>query len=147
MKISIRGLAALGAALLVASLGLSQNPPTVSPTPVAAPASSSCNNYAANATETVASSGRHGLFGHFGSHLHPLPYHPAEPHGHGYGDGHGAGGMYGAGFGGNGGYGNGFGNGPLGHFDHSPFPTSQPGTVVFPQHPFARSPRDYFMAD
>lgn len=26
-------------------------------------------------------------------------------------------------------------------------PTTQPGTVVFPQHPFARSPRDFFMID
>jgi hypothetical protein len=26
-------------------------------------------------------------------------------------------------------------------------PRTQPGTVVFPQHPFARSPRDYFMVD
>src|SRR5262249_34481566 len=26
-------------------------------------------------------------------------------------------------------------------------PHTQPGTVVFPQHPFARSPRDYFMVD
>ncbi len=26
-------------------------------------------------------------------------------------------------------------------------PHTQPGTVVFPQHPFARSPRDFFMMD
>jgi hypothetical protein len=26
-------------------------------------------------------------------------------------------------------------------------PNTQPGTVVFPQHPFARSPRDFFMQD
>ena len=26
-------------------------------------------------------------------------------------------------------------------------PRTQPGTVVFPQHPFVRSPRDFFMAD
>lgn len=26
-------------------------------------------------------------------------------------------------------------------------PTTQPGTVVFPQHPFARSPRDFFMTE
>jgi len=26
-------------------------------------------------------------------------------------------------------------------------PNTQPGTVVFPQHPFIRSPRDYFMQD
>jgi hypothetical protein len=26
-------------------------------------------------------------------------------------------------------------------------PYTQPGTVVFPQHPFVRSPRDYFMQD
>lgn len=26
-------------------------------------------------------------------------------------------------------------------------PTTQPGTVVFPQHPFVRSPRDFFMID
>jgi hypothetical protein len=26
-------------------------------------------------------------------------------------------------------------------------PTTQPGTLVFPQHPFARSPRDFFMID
>ncbi len=26
-------------------------------------------------------------------------------------------------------------------------PKYQPGTVVFPNHPFARSPRDFFMVD
>jgi hypothetical protein len=26
-------------------------------------------------------------------------------------------------------------------------PQTQPGTLVFPQHPFARSPRDFFMID
>ncbi len=30
---------------------------------------------------------------------------------------------------------------------HAPKATTQPGTVVFPQHPFVRSPRDYFMQD
>ena len=30
---------------------------------------------------------------------------------------------------------------------HEPRPQTQPGTVVFPQHPFARSPRDFFMQD
>jgi hypothetical protein len=29
----------------------------------------------------------------------------------------------------------------------TPKPTTQPGTVVFPQSPFVRSPRDYFMQD
>jgi hypothetical protein len=62
------------------------------------------------------------------------------------GHGGGPGGAYGGGLNGYG-AGNGNGNGQFGHFDHSPFPTSQPGTVVFPQHPYARSPRDYFMAD
>ena len=35
--------------------------------------------------------------------------------------------------------------GGLGKKDRGP--TTQPGTVVFPQHPFARSPRDFFMQD
>lgn len=30
---------------------------------------------------------------------------------------------------------------------HAPKANTQPGTVVFPQHPFVRSPRDYFMQD
>ena len=30
---------------------------------------------------------------------------------------------------------------------HGRGPRTQPGTVVFPQHPFARSPRDFFMMD
>ncbi|MFL5339046.1 MAG: hypothetical protein ACJ8F7_02670 [Gemmataceae bacterium] len=30
---------------------------------------------------------------------------------------------------------------------HDPHARTQPGTVVFPQHPFARSPRDFFMMD
>ena len=29
----------------------------------------------------------------------------------------------------------------------NPYPQGTPGTLVFPQHPFVRSPRDYFMAD
>ena len=39
------------------------------------------------------------------------------------------------------------------HHKPDPFPPrdpharTQPGTVVFPQHPFARSPRDFFMMD
>ena len=36
---------------------------------------------------------------------------------------------------------------PAGPYVREPKPTSQPGTVVFPQHPFARSPRDFFMQD
>ncbi len=34
---------------------------------------------------------------------------------------------------------------PESHKGHAP--RTQPGTVVFPQHPFARSPRDFFMVD
>jgi hypothetical protein len=34
-----------------------------------------------------------------------------------------------------------------GGFGHAPKAHTQPGTVVFPQHPFVRSPRDYFMQD
>ena len=30
---------------------------------------------------------------------------------------------------------------------HHKAPRTQPGTVVFPQHPFARGPRDFFMVD
>ena len=30
---------------------------------------------------------------------------------------------------------------------HHKGPRTQPGTVVFPQHPFVRGPRDYFMVD
>lgn len=30
---------------------------------------------------------------------------------------------------------------------HQKAPHTQPGTLVFPQHPFLRSPRDYFMED
>jgi hypothetical protein len=30
---------------------------------------------------------------------------------------------------------------------HNPYPQGTPGTLVFPQHPFVRSPRDYFMTD
>jgi len=30
---------------------------------------------------------------------------------------------------------------------HTPAPRTQPGTVVFPQAPFSRSPRDFFMID
>jgi len=37
--------------------------------------------------------------------------------------------------------GNGFGKGGKGGSN------TQPGTVVFPQHPFVRSPRDYFMTE
>ncbi|HEV3144886.1 MAG TPA: hypothetical protein VGZ47_13435 [Gemmataceae bacterium] len=151
MEIFIRGLVALGAALAVATLGWSQYPQGA-PTPgqpkaaTAAPANGNCASCAA-ATDPGAGAGHHGLFGRLGIHLHPLPYHPAEPHG-GFGMGHGGGpgGAYGGGLNGYG-AGNGNGNGQFGHFDHSPFPTSQPGTVVFPQHPYARSPRDYFMAD
>lgn len=29
----------------------------------------------------------------------------------------------------------------------NPYPNGVPGTLVFPQHPFVRSPRDFFMLD
>ncbi len=29
----------------------------------------------------------------------------------------------------------------------NPYPQGTPGTLVFPQHPFVRSPRDYFMTE
>ncbi|HLW66636.1 MAG TPA: hypothetical protein VKS79_15080 [Gemmataceae bacterium] len=139
MKILIRGAAALSVALAMASLGWSQYPQPV-PAPNQTQASAGGCGYAA--PMEAGAPAKHGLLGHFGIHCHPLPYHPAEPHGHG---GHGFGGGYGDPYG----HGNGFGggNGLFGQYDHSPFPTSQAGTVVFPQHPFARSPRDYFMAD
>jgi len=144
----IRGAAALSLALALASVGLSQNPSQQS----TAPANGGCSNCAGQVDTGVA--GRQGLLGRLGIHCHPLPYHSAESrdhgHGHGLGGGYGTD-PYGRGFGngfGNG-NGNGFGNGNglFGQFEHGPFPTQQAGTVVFPQHPFARSPRDYFMAD
>ena len=145
MKSLICGTAALTVALALASLGWSQNP-SQQPT---ASANGGCSNCAGPVDTGLPA--KHGLFGHLGLHFHQLPYHPAEPHGHN-GFGHGMGGGYGTdpyGHGFGNGQGNGFGNGNglLGQFDHSPFPTQQAGTVVFPQHPFARSPRDYFMAD
>ena len=30
---------------------------------------------------------------------------------------------------------------------YNPYPNGAPGTLVFPQHPFVRSPRDFFMVD
>ena len=36
---------------------------------------------------------------------------------------------------------------PSGGGKREPKPITQPGTVVFPQHPFARSPRDFFMME
>ena len=30
---------------------------------------------------------------------------------------------------------------------HVPYPQGTPGTLVFPQHPFVRSPRDFFMTE
>ena len=30
---------------------------------------------------------------------------------------------------------------------HNPYPQGTPGTLVFPQHPFVRSPRDFFMTE
>ena len=44
-----------------------------------------------------------------------------------------------------------FGHGGHGHGGPTDpgrgIPRTQPGTVVFPQHPFVRSPRDFFMVD
>lgn len=42
--------------------------------------------------------------------------------------------------------GNGFG-GHGGGEAFNPYPNGVPGTLVFPQHPFVRSPRDFWMAD
>jgi hypothetical protein len=47
------------------------------------------------------------------------------------------------------------GHGLFGHGGHGGgatdpgrgIPRTQPGTVVFPQHPFVRGPRDFFMVD
>jgi hypothetical protein len=147
MKILIRGAAALSVALALASFGWSQNPQ-----PVPAPNQNQASAGGCGCAAPVADAGapaKHGLLCRLGHHCQPLPYHPAEPRDHGRGGlGRDPGGMYGAG---PNGYGNvpglGQGNGLFGQYDHSPFPTSQAGTVVFPQHPFARSPRDYFMAD
>ena len=33
------------------------------------------------------------------------------------------------------------------HGGHKGGPGTQPGTLAFPQHPFVRSPRDYFMTE
>jgi len=30
---------------------------------------------------------------------------------------------------------------------YNPYPNGVPGTLVFPQHPYIRSPRDFFMVD
>ena len=30
---------------------------------------------------------------------------------------------------------------------YNPYPQGTPGTLVFPQHPFVRSPRDFFMTE
>jgi hypothetical protein len=144
MKTLIFGAATLSLALAAASIGWSQNP---SPQPTAS-ANGGCSNCAG--AVDIGAPAKQGLLGRLGIHCHPLPYHPAEPHhhGHGFGNGYGAG-SNGLGNGPGAGNGNGFGNGNglFGQYDHSPFPTQQAGTVVFPQHPFARSPRDYFMAD
>jgi hypothetical protein len=137
MKTLIRGAAALSLALAVASVGWSQYP---AQQPGAA-GNGGCSAPIADGGAPA----KHGLLCRLGFHCHPLPYHPAEGHDHGH-HGQGLGGGYGADpYGHGAGFGN--GNGLFGQFDHSPFPTSQSGTVVFPQHPYARSPRDYFMAD
>jgi hypothetical protein len=149
MNTLIRGTAALGFALAMASLGWSQYPQGVNPTPnqPQVAASQGNGNCGCGAQVDPGTTGKHGLLCRLGIHCHPLPYHPAESREHGgHGTGNGPGGAYGAGYGGNG-PGFGGGNGLFGQYDHSPFPTSQPGTVVFPQSPYIRSPRDYFMAD
>src|SRR6516165_10799151 len=88
MNTLIRGAAALSLALALASVGWSQNP-SQQPTNSANGGCSSC----AGPVDTGVS-GKHGLFGHLGLHCRPLPYHPAESHGHS-GFGHGMGGGYG----------------------------------------------------
>ena len=42
----------------------------------------------------------------------------------------------------------GFGHGHHGQAPaYNPYPNGAPGTLVFPQHPYIRSPRDFFMVD
>jgi hypothetical protein len=144
MEIFIRGLVALGAALAVATLAWSETPQS----------NCNCQNQAVVAApvdEGCGAKERHGLFHHhLGCNLHALSAHPAEPRHGGHCD-HGCGnGANVRGTGMAGPYGMDPRNsqgGMLSQYDRGPFPTSQPGTVVFPQHPFARSPRDYFMSE
>jgi len=120
MEIFIRGLIALGIALAVAAYGFSDTVPTTSGAGVAAANCSGGNCGGATGLKG-------GLF-HKGSH--------------GGWDGiggHGAGG-YGL-------FGHGHGHGGGAGDPGRGIPRTQPGTVVFPQHPFVRGPRDFFMVD
>jgi hypothetical protein len=117
MEIFIRGLVALGIALAVASLGFSQEP--------AAAATVDSGYGWAPRLHWIGHA--KGCFGWTHGGL------AGSGHGSWAGKGHG-------GF-------DGDPNNGRGKADRTPAPHSQPGTVVFPQHPFARSPRDYFMMD
>lgn len=120
MEIFIRGLVALGIALAVATIGFSQTPPAAPPAAGAAPAApATVDNGCGLAPGLKLFNGR--LCHFFG------------------GDGaHGWAGK-GKGLGGPG--------DPQAQAGHNKGPRTQPGTLVYPQHPFVRSPRDFFMID
>jgi hypothetical protein len=117
MEIFIRGLVALGIALAVAAYGFSDTVPA--PAGVAAPAAAGHADNGCGWSPRI----KH-LFAH-------------APHLGGDGCG-----KHGLGHGGLG-LGAGAGSADPGHG----IARTQPGTVVFPQHPFVRSPRDFFMMD
>ena len=117
MEIFIRGLVALGAALAVASFGFSQERPA---------------SYGPAAGVEGDTGGGWAPFIRNSRLLHPF--------GGGSGGCDSCGGKTGL-------FGKHHKPDPAPQAKWTPPPRTQPGTVVFPQHPFARSPRDYFMMD
>lgn len=130
MEIFIRGLVALGIALAVATFAWSQSP--VPPPPPGAPIAPPPAYYGPAA----------GPVQDNGSGWSPFMEYYFQRRDANIGGGHLGKTNRGVQFpikrlfGGKGGFGK-----------HFTGPVTQPGTVVFPQHPFARSPRDFFMID
>ena len=124
MEIFIRGLVALGIALAVAAYGFSDV--VQAPLPDGVAAAPAAGNGNADSGYGWAPRVKH-VFGHSHSSC---------------GCGSSGSGHFGGHFGGHGQV-----AAPAPQSARVPPPRTQPGTVVFPQHPFARGPRDFFMAD